>query len=301
MTKKLEIAAMLCLSAPVSAQTVEQIYSTKDAVIGYHYGINSADNNYNSADWYGAMSQDGNHGGPNHARSLIHFDLSAYPPGTPIDVATLDLFGRGPVAGTGAAATVGNTGNNVCVIERVTSAWLDYTVTWNTTPSSTAVNAVTLPVSNQTIEDYEGIDVTALVQDMINNPGTSHGFLIRLVVEQPTRSLFFCGNGFADPAKRPRLNVKVNTIGVAEVEARPNLRLFPNPAPRGGRVSVERDAMNSVASIDLHDGVGRLVATIPLIGDWFTLPGDMETGAYVPLLRSAIAPVLRLDPLVVAN
>lgn len=301
MTRMLTTGIMVCLCGLASAQSVDQLYSNKDAVIGYHYGINSADNNYNSADWYGAMSQDGNHGGPNHARSLIYFDLSAYAPGTPIDDATLDLFGRGPVAGTGAAATVGNTGSTACVIERVTSAWQDNTVTWNTMPSSTTVNSVTLPVSTQTIEDYEGIDVTDMVQDMVNMPGSSHGFLIRLVVEQPTRSLFFCGNGFADATKRPRLNVKVNTIGIGEHDAPPPVRLVPNPAAPGGQVHMEPMATTTAASLDLHDGVGRLVATIPVIGGWFTVPGDIETGMYVPRLRSAIMSSESFVPLLVTD
>lgn len=292
---------MMCLSTVTSAQAIEQILSTKDAVIGYHYGINSANTNYNSADWYGAMSQQGNHGGPNHARSLIYFDLTAYPQGTPVDDATLDLFGRGPVAGTGAAATVGNTGANFCVIERITSTWLDYTVTWNTAPSYTSINSVTLPISSQTIEDYEGIDVTDMVQDMINAPSTSHGFMIRLVVEEPTRSLFFCGNSYSDPAKRPRLNLKVNTNDMVESITRLSSNLFPNPVLRGQNVRLDGAFFQSVDTIDLIDTQGRLRSSTAWSGSAFIVPEDLEPGTYVPQLRSGKSLFARLKPIQVID
>lgn len=267
-----------------AAQGVEQIFSTKDAVIGYHYGINSANTNYNSADWYGAMSQPGNHGGPNHARSLIHFDLSDYPPGTPIDDASLDLFGRGAVTGGGAAASVGNIGDNECVIERITALWFDNTVTWNTTPSTTSQDAVSLPVSSATIQDYIGINVTEMVQTMIDNPGTSHGFCIRLVDETPTRGLFFCGNGYIDQTKRPRLNVKVNTISVQESSAIPVARMYPNPAQAGGTLVLQATEEIGPGKVQFIGPDGRLAAVLPAGSDTtIRLPQDLSAGTYMVL------------------
>ncbi len=271
----------------VGAQAVDQIYSDKDAVVGYHYGINSDNTNYNSADWYGAMSQPGNLGGENFSRSLIYFDLSAYPPGTVIDEATLDLYGRGPVAGTGQASTVGNIGDNECWIEQITSAWSDNTVTYNTCPSTTATNAVMLAQSTQTIQDYIGIDVTAMVQAMIDDPTNAHGFLIRLVTEDPTRGMFFCGNGYSNPDKLPTLNVTVNQdISVAETAAPLAPIVFPSPVAVGGSVMISTQDGTAPTEVRVVDDHGRtvMVETTNTGSVSWSIPEDLATGPYFILV-----------------
>jgi hypothetical protein len=56
----------------VGAQDIVSLYSDKDAVVGYHYMLNSENTNYNYADWFGALSQPGAMGGENHSRSWIY-------------------------------------------------------------------------------------------------------------------------------------------------------------------------------------------------------------------------------------
>ena len=261
-------------------QTIDQLSSTHDAVLGYHQGYSSANSNYNYADWFGAMSQPGNLGGENNSRSLIAFDLSAYTPGTVINQATLDLYGRGAV-GAGTVASVGNVGNNTCWLERVTSPWNDNTVTWNTSPTATSVNAVVLSSSSASSQDYLGVDVTQLVQDMINDPDGSFGFLIRLQIEDPSRGLFFCGQGFSDASKRPRLTIKYDQdISVPEQQALVMLDARPNPCSRGTWVNFS--GLQSDLTFDLVDRLGRVVIKGGLIqaGTSFMVPSTLPDGLY---------------------
>ncbi|MBL7982479.1 MAG: DNRLRE domain-containing protein [Flavobacteriales bacterium] len=243
----------------VEAQDVVAIYSDKDAVIGYHYQLNSENTNYNYADWFGALSQPGTQGGENHSRSLIYFDLSALPPGTLVDEALLDLYGVGPV-GLGAAASVGNIGTNSCWLEQITEPWEDNTVTWNTRPATTSMNAILLPSSTQTIEDYVGMDVTGMVQAMINNPNTAHGFALRTEVESPTRGLFFCGAGFSDPSKRPRLRIKFSrTVSTTENATMGASIAYPNPVQTGTPLQLFLPSLEEVDVVVIFDSNGRIV------------------------------------------
>ncbi|MBL0127279.1 MAG: DNRLRE domain-containing protein [Flavobacteriales bacterium] len=265
MGSRTALCSLILVSGTTSSgQAVVQIYSDKDAVIGYHYSLNSENTNYNSADWYGALSQPGNLGGENNSRSLIHFDLSDFPPGSLIDEATLDLFGRGAV-GLGDAASVGNIGANACYLEQITEFWEDNTVTWNTQPSVSPVNAVSLVQSTQLIQDYMNIEITAMVQAMINDPSQAQGILLRVQIEDPTRGLFFCGNAYANPAKRPRLNIKPHGhVSVPTYSRITELHLAPNPVALYDRSRLELPEDFRAGWISIVDPTGRSIQEIPV-------------------------------------
>jgi hypothetical protein len=223
--------------------------------------LNSENTNYIYADWFGALSQPGAMGGENHSRSLIFFDLNSLPSGTLIEEALLDLYGVGPV-GLGAAASVGNMGANSCWLEQITEPWNETTVTWNTRPATTSMNAVLLPASSMIIQDYVGLDVTGLVQAMINHPDTAHGFAIRTEIETPTRGLFFCGAGFSDPSKRPRLRIKFSSsVGAPENAPSGGAVAYPNPVPTGTPLRLLVPAKQEVDAVVIFDGSGRMVYT----------------------------------------
>lgn len=204
----------------------------QDGNNGFHDNFNSANTNYGYADYFGAFSQPGAAGGENAGQSLIQFDLSSYAQGTAISSATLDLFGRGSMGNVGDAFSVGNVGDNECYLERVTGPWQQYVVTWNTKPSLTSTNAILLPQSQYALQDYLGIDVTQLVQDMVNDPANSFGFSIRLVTEDPTRGLFFCSTDYSDPAKFPVLHVTTcaNMESTNDISQEDQIfSIYPNP------------------------------------------------------------------------
>jgi uncharacterized repeat protein (TIGR01451 family) len=176
-----------------------------DTDVVYHDNYNSANNTYATSDNFGAVSQPGASGGENNARALIRFDLSLLPPGTTVTAAYLNMAGRGPYS-SGAAGTVGNTGDNVCWIQRITTEWADTTATWNFQPLTTAQNQVTVGPVAAASQDMS-IEVTQLVNDMLADPVNSFGFEMRLLIEDPTRSLVFWSNNAPDPAKRPTLTI----------------------------------------------------------------------------------------------
>lgn len=196
-----------CLSAAATQAQVTTVLQTNvDASIGFHDGFNSANNNAGNDPFFKAFNQPSAAGtGENGGRSLIYFDLSTIPSGATIVSATLNLYGAGPF-GTGAAGSVGNIGDNTSYIQRVTSPWVESTVTWNTQPTTTTVNQVTFGPSTQVIEDFD-VNVTQLVLDQIDNPATSFGFMFRLITEDPTRGFVFWSSDATVDSLHPTLTI----------------------------------------------------------------------------------------------
>ena len=185
----------------INAQTTVNLTADFDAAIGYHDGNNTANTNFGSAVQNAAYTIPGNSGPLNINRALIHFDLSSIPQNAIITNARLNLYALGPIG-----SLSGHSGqNNSAYVKRVTSSWSENTVTWNTQPSTTIQNEVTLPASTNPLQDYLNIDVTSLTQDMISN--SNNGFLLKQVNEVVTNVLLFCSIDYSDPNKFPTLEI----------------------------------------------------------------------------------------------
>lgn len=241
-------------------------YPIHDAPIGFHDGFSSANTNYETADYFSAFSQPGADYGENAGEALMTFDFTDIPSGSTIVSASLDLFGRGPY-GVGDAASIGNVGQNDSYLQRVTSSWDESFVTWNTQPSVTTTNEVTLPASNSAVQDYLGIDVKQLVQDMVDNPITSYGFKIVLQTEDPTRSLAFCSRDYFDSSKFPQLTITyscTNANGISTIENDEEVIVYPTLTD--GMISVKVSDVNgeSKAIFKLYDLGGKEVVSIAL-------------------------------------
>ncbi|WP_437992353.1 DNRLRE domain-containing protein [Sorangium sp. So ce145] len=148
-------------------------------------------------------------------RSLFRFDLSEIPAGSTIERARLTLYadpdarlyGQGTWNGLlPGHSTYG--GSNAFLLQRVTSAWQENTVTWANQPTTTSLHQVLLPPSTSLGQDYEGVDVTELVQDMLSAPASNHGFLMRLESEVGNyREVSFMSSDTANAARLPKLEV----------------------------------------------------------------------------------------------
>lgn len=145
-----------------------------------------------------------NSGDPSYIRGLIEFDLSSIPANSVIQSATLSLYHHTSGSNIGHSQL---SGSNACWIRRVIDAWDENTVTWNNQPMTTTVNQVGLAASTSDTASYPNIDVTALITDIYNNPGTSHGMMLILKNEQYYRSLLFGSSGESVPGRRPKLTV----------------------------------------------------------------------------------------------
>ena len=135
----------------------------------------------------------------NMARSLLSFDLSAILPQTQIKKATLSLYW------ITYKTLTGHTGENAFSIYRIISQWDEHLVTWNNQPEYTLTNKVSVPESLAEDQSYIDLDVTNLVQDMIDNPTESHGFLLKLEEEFPYKLVILAPSDYTDSKKRPKL------------------------------------------------------------------------------------------------
>lgn len=169
-------------------------------------------------------------GTPGTIRSLVQFDYSQIPANAQIQSAELSLYAMDTQAGQGQHSTL--SGSNSAWIERITSPWDELSVTWNTQPTTTTVNRIEIDASVSQTQNYTGIDVTNLVEDMFTFPSSSFGFMLKLQTEEYYRRLNFCSSDHPNELLRPELevcfSVPLNTINIEQ--SRPELHVFPNPA-----------------------------------------------------------------------
>ncbi len=146
-----------------------------------------------------------NSGVLSHDRSYVDFNFDTIPAGASILSATFYLFNY-PGSPTCGGMHQQLTGTNEMEVRRVTSPWSEMTLTWNTQPTWTNLHMIVTPPSTSAHQNYE-IDVTTLVQDMIDNPASSYGFGMKLVTESVYRSLIFASSDNTNPALHPKIEI----------------------------------------------------------------------------------------------
>jgi hypothetical protein len=142
-----------------------------------------------------------NSGNSSNIRSLIQFNLSSIPANAVVTSALLSLY-YNPTSSEGT-----HSGTNTALLQRVTSSWGELTVTWDTQPTTTTVNQVTLPSGSSSTQNYPDINVTAIVQQMVTNPSTNFGFMLRQQTETIYRKMIFASSDHPTAALRPKLVV----------------------------------------------------------------------------------------------
>jgi hypothetical protein len=188
----------------------------KDASI---FNLNSLANYGTDVDFI--ASQWDYSGEPGTVRSLIQFDLSSVPKGNIVVDARLSLYYNNE------STTPGQAGNNAAYLRRIIQPWDESTVAWNGQPFYTTDNEVLIPASAFPDQDFESIDVTNLVQDMVENQANSFGFMFMLQTEQGLNSMKFYSSDGANPDERPRLEITYATVAnkdayIKESSIRPN-------------------------------------------------------------------------------
>lgn len=204
MKRTLTVVVMASIVASVQSQVTVTLQpgpaAGKDAYIVSCVPCGFHNTNYGTRGEIDAISWT-NSGNLSNARGLIEFDLTAIPAGAKVIDARLSLYYNPN------AINFGHSGQNNTFIKRITSAWDENTVTWANQPSTTDLNQAMLHASTFSSEDYPDVQVRALVQDMIDNPAQSHGFMLQVETESPSRSLIFASSDYADPTKWPKLDV----------------------------------------------------------------------------------------------
>jgi hypothetical protein len=136
-------------------------------------------------------------------------------------------------------------------------------VTWVNQPATTTQNQVTLPASTFSNQDYLNINVTSLVQDMIDNPLSSFGFMLQLQTEQFYRSLVFASSDHNNAFLHPKLNVCYTaSTGIKdEGNAIEEITLFPNPVTDKLTLELHISVPEDV-TIDLYNALGQKIKVL---------------------------------------
>jgi hypothetical protein len=140
-------------------------------------------------------------------RVLIDFDLSKMPTTAIIDSAFLSLYFNPTSAYNKVGGNKGNQGQDSIIIQRVISNWNEKEVTWNKQPESTIENQVKIAKKKETRADYENIDITKIIQDIVKNDNGRYGIMIRHKDEVPYNVVFFASSNHPNKQLHPTLRI----------------------------------------------------------------------------------------------
>ena len=168
---------------------------------GYEYTVNA---NYGSHPRIAAVAWT-NSGYNSYLRSLLSFNLSAIPSGSVIQSATLYFYSDPTV--TGSSDANGNSqlsGSNAIYLEKVTSAWDEFTVTWNNQPPTTTADRVWVGPSISATENLQ-VNLAGIVQGWVNDPQSNNGLKMILENEVRYRSRNYASKNHSNTAIHPKL------------------------------------------------------------------------------------------------
>ncbi len=197
-------------------------------------------------------------------RGLIEFDLLSIPSGSIINSAFLTLYNDSTSSCfNGHHSSL--SGSNQSVLKRIITNWNEDIVNWNNQPNTTTQNEVILAQSITPNQDYTNIDVTAIIQDMIDNPTSSFGFLLMLQTEQYYRCLLFASSDHPDYNRHPKLEITYTTnIGINDNKELLDLvEIYPNPTDDLLFIKFNQIKDKSVL-VNIIDSQGKLVLNTQL-------------------------------------
>lgn len=149
-------------------------------------------------------------------RSLIRFsDMSLIPPGAIISSATMVLYhppyntsywGNNYFPGTPLPNT--NPGSVYLVDRNPANAWSESTVRWADNIAYEPALSAVIPATSAQWNGSVNIDVTNLVQEIVNGGGTDNGFYLKLDTEVHYRSQVYATSDYPDSKLWPELIIK---------------------------------------------------------------------------------------------
>ena len=237
-------------------------------------------------------------GDPMTTRVLIDFDLTAIVPGSTIINAHLYMYNN-PNANSTSGQHMQLSGSNELVVSRINSTWDNQLVTWNNQPSISTNNQLQTPASSSVYQDYV-FDVSTLVQDMVDNPTNSHGFMLTLQTEILYRSVVFGSSECADPTNRPKLEIEflrpTNNDGISSIGnqlSADQFTLFPNPA--SDVIYIENNSSADQINISLLDIQGKeIFNNLFTRGETIALDiADLKKGIYLVKIGNKSAIVFK--------
>lgn len=142
----------------------------------------------------------------NHSFALYQFGMPSALTGQDILSATFELYICNNVINTGGA-----TGNKTLGANRITSAWDEWAVTWNTRPSEDT-SVVDYSNNFYGYNTWASFDVTNFVEGWVANPSSNYG----VYVKDPwsTYYSYTCiqSSDFDTATLRPKLTITYNVV-----------------------------------------------------------------------------------------
>ncbi|MEZ4921033.1 MAG: T9SS type A sorting domain-containing protein [Saprospiraceae bacterium] len=105
------------------------------------------------------------------------------------------------------------------------------------------------------------VDVTYLVQDMVDHPDESFGFKFSYLDEIPYKINLYASSENPDISLWPELTItyQVSTSADSPLTSEP-VRIFPNPS--SGLVHVQSSISNPIQGVRVYNSIGQLVKTL---------------------------------------
>lgn len=180
----------------------------KDALIADCVPCGYFNSNYGVGEELNSLAWTNNGEISNH-RALLEFDLRMFPPGSIITSATLTLY-YNPTSSNASGLHSTLSGSNESHIFQVTDYWDESTVSWATMPAFNTAISASLASSSTGTEDYN-VDVTTLVQEMVNSPQSNFGMILMLDDESAFRCLLFASSDHPNASLHPKLVVNYDS------------------------------------------------------------------------------------------
>ncbi|MBN1982079.1 MAG: DNRLRE domain-containing protein [Chitinivibrionales bacterium] len=182
------------------------------------------------------------------SRSLVQFDLSSIPQGTPVISAVFHVY------------MYNQAGIDFDVdLHRVLAPWEELVVNWDNQPVHDTDVVATLPYQGY---DWWQFDVADLVQLWVDDPDVNHGLKMKFQIEQYPDSLgraaYFYSRDttFNQPYLELALGVDEYQVGALEV-----FSLAPNPVSISTVLKIKSSKIGPIR-VALYDIQGRLVRMI---------------------------------------
>jgi len=137
-------------------------------------------------------------------RVLIDFNIEKISPDAIVDSAYLNLYVN---ANSFYSRPGKNQGKDSIVIKRVTSEWDEKSVTWNNQPETTTKNQVIIASIPGTQPNYEDIDITKIIRDIVREKNNRYGIMIRYKTERPYNVVFFASSNHPNKKLHPKLKI----------------------------------------------------------------------------------------------
>jgi hypothetical protein len=208
--------------------------------------------NYVSSSDFVAFVDD-NKGTPVIGRSLFYFDYTLIPQNSTIVSANLDLYSNPNP--TFQPTTLN--GDNDCILVKVKQSWSPSTVNFTNQPMVDTSYSVLIPPPSTNNQNYIGIDITSIVSNIVSNPLSGFGLMLKLVKETGIKSLNFCSSDYPLTSLRPLINIcYLTSTGQQETINIPvSVKIYPNPAAN----EITIDEFTNVKSYTVTNSIGVLV------------------------------------------